>query len=151
MSEIKADMHLESVCLRHKASDQKRLTNLREAMKGGWSGRPLLVIKRPCYEVLTGCHRAAVAMELGIPIPVIAIPDEALTPEQREQVLSGEQPYDTLAHFFRENGLDTAATLMEEEMKSSWAEPVAPTVMPRTRSRAGGIRRVVPNPKNDKQ
>ena len=147
MSEIKPDMHLDSVCLRHNASDQERLTKLRDAMKDGWKGRPLLVIKtsgseKPCYEVITGCHRAAVAMELRILIPVVLIPDNALAPKQRERVLNGEEPYDRLAQFFKENGLPTAATLMEEEMISSWAEPVKPTIKPTTGSTPVKFRRV---------
>ena len=65
-------------------------------MKPGWGDeRPLLVIKDgDGYQTITGCHRAFVAKELTIPIPVVIIPTNALTKEQRETVLSGDSVRD---------------------------------------------------------
>lgn len=144
MNEFKPDTYLECVELRHKASDEKRIAKLRELMKDGWKGRPLLVMKndKGAYEVLTGCHRAEVAMQLSIPIPVVIIPDDALTPDQRKRVLSGEEPYETLPQFFADAGLPVASELMAQEMRLSLAEPVCPTVKERTTSKKRGIRRV---------
>lgn len=148
MLDIKPDTHLESVAVRHKATDQKRLAKLKESMeRNGWHGRPLLVLTNQTgvYEAITGVHRAKVATQLHIPIPAVTIPEGALTAEQRQRVLSGEQPYETLPQFFQEVGLSAAAELMREELKSSWAEPIAPTVKPSAGSKRSPIRRVDPD------
>lgn len=47
--------------------------------KDGWLGRPLLVVEagRGAYQALTGSHRLAAALAVGLPaIPVIILPDE---------------------------------------------------------------------------
>jgi hypothetical protein len=143
ITEVPSETHLDRVNLRHKASDDKRLAKLRRSMKKGWDGRPLLVISDgEGYQVITGCHRASVAMELRIPIPVVIIPESALGTQQRERLLSGDVPYDTFEEVFAAHGLEQAAELMRQEMKLGIAEPVSPMVKPPAPSKRQGMRRV---------
>jgi hypothetical protein len=143
IKEVPPERHLDRVNLRHKASDDKRLAKLRRSMKKGWDGRPLLVIDDgDGHQVITGCHRAAVAMELRIPIPVVIIPESALDTQQRESLLNGDMPYDTFEEVFAERGLEKAAELMRQEMKLGIAEPVSPTAKPPASSKRQAIRRV---------
>ncbi len=144
IKEVPPDTHLDQLKLRHEASDDKRLVKLRRLMKNGWGDeRPLLVIDDgDGYQTITGCHRAFVAKELTIPIPVVIIPENALTKEQRETVLSGETPYETLEKLFTDVGLENAAELMRQEMKLSLAEPVYPAVKESTSSKRQTIHRV---------
>jgi ParB-like nuclease domain len=143
IKEVPPETHLDRVNLRHKASDDKRLAKLRRSMKKGWDGRPLLVISDgDGYQVITGCHRGWVAMELRTPIPEVIIPESALDTQQRERLLSGDVPYDTLEGVFAERGLEKAAELMRQEMKLGIAEPVSPTVKRAASSKRQTIRRV---------
>ncbi len=147
MKEVAPETNLSQsdVSPRHPATDEKRLVKLRRLMKNGWGDeRPLLVIKDgDGYRAITGSHRVTVAKELAIPIPVVIIPEIALTTEQRETVLNGETPYEELEKLFTNVGLPNAAELMRHEMKLSFAEPVYPTEKPSTPSKRHTIHRVI--------
>lgn len=147
MIDVKPDTHLDNVLLRHK-TDEKRLAELREELKDGWNGRPLLVIKnRENYEVITGCHRASVAMEFGFRIPVVIIPEDALTAKEKNGVLNGGIPYfTTMAEFFAKRGLNKAAELMRQEQPH---EPAKPTVKPATQSKTFRMRLASDDPPKD--
>jgi hypothetical protein len=146
MKEVAPETHLShlEVSPRHPATDEKRLVKLRRLMKNGWGDeRPLLVIKDgDGYRAITGSHRVTVAKDLAIPIPVVIIPENALTTEQRETVLNGETPYEELEKLFTDVDLPNAAELMRHEMKLSFAEPVYPTEKPSAPSKRLTIHRV---------
>jgi hypothetical protein len=86
------------------------------------------------YEGLTGAHRSAAAMELGIPIPVVVLEQSDLPKEF--SLTMDHREYERL---FRDAGRYEAADLMHDEAKlGGKAKKVQPT--PKAPSGAARIR-----------
>jgi hypothetical protein len=99
--------------------DQDHVKRLKESMsQNGWLGCPLLIVNRnpshdiQDYEVLTGTHRSAAAMELGIPIPVLVLEQNDLP-----VCFSLDMDHRDYEQLFREAGLTIPAELMARELK----------------------------------
>ena len=124
-----------AVQLRHKVVDAALVERLQISMsQTGWTERRLLVVQKgqDCYENITGTHRSAAAMALGIPIPAIIIEESDLTPELRQAIDGGVEAR-LLDAIFEKTGLIEAADLIREERKyGGTAAEVKPPNKPMT-------------------
>jgi hypothetical protein len=146
MISIEPDDYVERVEPRHPATNKRLLDKLiREMQTHAWQGRPLLVVKKGNgYETITGCHRAAAAMKVGFPIPVVVLDDADLTKAQWEKV-DGAVDYGCLDSVFDEAGLHKAAELMRQEKQyGGTMSPVHPTKRPLTEGRRFSVKRNPP-------
>lgn len=93
----------------------EKLERLIDAMRDGWSGRPLLVKSDgDGYEALTGAHRLAAAVTLGMRVPVLLIEDEDLDFGAWNKLNEESDAEDVLA-LLCQHGLTQAAEILEQE------------------------------------
>jgi ParB-like chromosome segregation protein Spo0J len=88
---------------------------LLESMRNGWIGRPLLA--RPLgdgLKALTGSHRLASALILGLEVPVLLIEDADLDADGWDAIDAANDDDDLLAAL-EQHGLIDAAALLKLE------------------------------------
>jgi hypothetical protein len=93
-------------------ADADKLLN---AMRNGWIGRPLLVRSDGDeYQALTGAHRLATAVVLGIDVPALLIEDDDLDLDAWTELDEESDAEDFLA-FLCQQGLTEAAEILGHE------------------------------------
>ncbi len=81
-------------------------------------------------------------MELQILIPIVLLPEQKFSEEERKKILNGEERYENFEEFFRNAGADIAAELMRQEKELRIAKDVSPSAKTPTESKRMRFKRV---------